>query len=80
MKAISTVTVLMLLCVCPALAQPSQMNDHRPMIAVNGEAVVNVKPDKVIITSEKEPGPAPKEKKKPLPEPELKSILETPTE
>ena len=36
--------------VCPARAQQNPLYDDRPKITVNGEAVVNVKPDKIVLT------------------------------
>ncbi len=49
MKAIMTV-VLIIATVCPVWANQTQMYDDRPKITVTGEAVVNVKPDKIVIT------------------------------
>ena len=42
--------ILAFLAMCPAWAQQASMYDDRPKISVNGEAVVNVKPDKIIVT------------------------------
>jgi uncharacterized protein YggE len=50
MKARLTAAVLALLVVAPAMAQQSQTYDDRPRITVNGEAVVTVQPDKIVIT------------------------------
>jgi len=46
--AAASVTILMIF--GAAWAQQTTAYDDRPKIAVNGEAVVNVKPDKIIIT------------------------------
>ena len=40
----------MILTVCPVWAQQPQMCDNRPKVTVNGEAVVNVKPDKIAVS------------------------------
>ena len=50
MKATATVAVLAIMSICPVWAQQPQMYDDRPKITVNGEAVVNVKPDKIVVT------------------------------
>lgn len=50
MKAIAMVAVLTIMSICPVWAQQTQMEDGRPKITVNGEAVVNVKPDKIVVT------------------------------
>lgn len=50
MKAIATIALVTTICICPVRAQQTQMYDARPKITVNGEAVVNVKPDKIVVT------------------------------
>lgn len=50
MKAIAMAAVMTIMSICPAWAQQTQMYDDRPRITVNGEAVVNVKPDKIVVT------------------------------
>lgn len=50
MKAGITSVVLMVMAATSVLAQQPQMYDDRPKITVNGEAVVNVKPDKIVVT------------------------------
>lgn len=50
MKAIAIAAVLTIMVICPVWAQQPQMYDDRPKITVNGEAVVNVRPDKIVIT------------------------------
>ena len=50
MKAIILTAVVTVATLCPVWAQQSQMYDDRPKITVNGEAVVNVRPDKIILT------------------------------
>jgi uncharacterized protein len=50
MKAIAMVAVVTIMSICPVSAQQTQMYDARPKITVNGEAVVNVKPDKIVVT------------------------------
>ena len=50
MKTIVVIAVLAIVIVCPVWAQQAPMYDSRPKITVNGEAVVNVKPDKIVIT------------------------------
>ena len=50
MKAIALTAILIIMAVCPAWAQQEQMYDDRPKITVSGEAVVNVKPDKIVVT------------------------------
>jgi uncharacterized protein YggE len=50
MKAIAMVAIVTIICICPVWAQQTQMYDARPKITVNGEAVVNVKPDKIVVT------------------------------
>lgn len=41
---------LVILTACPAMAQVSPVYDSRPKINVNGEAVVYVKPDKIVVS------------------------------
>lgn len=50
MRTIFMVAVLIIMPICSAWAQQTQMYDDRSKITVSGEAVVNAKPDKVIIT------------------------------
>jgi uncharacterized protein YggE len=50
MKAKAMVALVIMISACPVRAQQTQMYDARPKITVNGEAVVNVKPDKIVIT------------------------------
>jgi len=51
MKATLLLTAgLTLVTLCPARAQEAQMYDARPRITVSGEAVVNVAPDKIVLT------------------------------
>lgn len=50
MKAIAMVALAIMISACPVRAQQTQMYDARPKITVSGEAVVNVKPDKIVIT------------------------------
>jgi len=50
MKSRILTVVLTAVTICPVWAQQSQMYDDRPKISVNGEAVVNVKPDKIVVT------------------------------
>ncbi len=50
MKTISLTAFLILSAVCSMQAQQTQMFDDRPRISVNGEAVVKVQPDEIIIT------------------------------
>jgi len=45
----ATATVVMLLIFGAAWGQQATIYDDRPKITVNGEAVVNVKPDKIVI-------------------------------
>ena len=49
MKTIITVS-LILVVVCSTHAQQTQLFDDRPKISVNGEAVVRVQPDQIIIS------------------------------
>ena len=44
------VTTFLLMAMCSTLAQQTQLYDDRPKISVNGEAVVKVQPDEIIIT------------------------------
>ena len=50
MKVKIMTAILTLMVAFPVWAQQAQMYDDRPKISVTGEAVVNVKPDKIIIT------------------------------
>ncbi len=50
MKTVILAVVMIIVAVCPAVAQQAQMYDSRPKITVNGDAVINVKPDKIVIT------------------------------
>ena len=50
MKAKLLTTILILIVICSIRAQQTQMFDDRPKITVNGEAVVKVQPDEIIIT------------------------------
>lgn len=50
MKAGIASVVLMVMAATSVLAQQPQMYDDRPKITVNGEAVVSVKPDKIVVT------------------------------
>lgn len=50
MKTISLTAFLILSAVCSMQAQQNQLFDDRPRISVNGEAVVKVQPDQIIIT------------------------------
>ena len=50
MRTIITSALLTVLTICPAWAQQASMYDDRPKISVSGEAVVNVMPDKIVVT------------------------------
>lgn len=50
MKTILVTTFSILVAVCTIQAQQNQLFDDRPKITVNGEAVVKVQPDQIIIT------------------------------
>lgn len=50
MKTSIIAAILVITIICPVWAQQEHMYDDRPKITVNGEAVVNVKPDKIVIT------------------------------
>lgn len=50
MKTILLTTLLLLFVTCLQRAQQTQLFDDRPKITVNGEAIVKVQPDKIIIT------------------------------
>ena len=50
MKAKLLTTIFILIVICSIQAQQTQMFDDRPKITVNGEAVVKVQPDEIIIT------------------------------
>jgi uncharacterized protein YggE len=50
MRTITISALLTALAICPAWAQQAAMYDDRPKISVSGEAVVNVRPDKIVVT------------------------------
>lgn len=50
MKVRLIVAVLAVMPICPVWAQQAPTYDARPKITVSGEAVVNVKPDKIVIS------------------------------
>ena len=50
MKTIAICAVIATVMASTSWAQQSLMYDDRPKITVTGEAVVNVKPDKIVIT------------------------------
>ncbi len=50
MKIIFITTFSIVLAICSIQAQQGQLFDDRPKITVNGEAVVKVQPDQIIIT------------------------------
>lgn len=50
MKTIVITTFLIVITMCSIRAQQTQLFDDRPKITVNGEAVVKVQPDQIIIT------------------------------
>jgi len=50
MKIISIIICFIVIALCPVWAQQTQLFDDRPKITVNGEAVVKVQPDQIIIT------------------------------
>ena len=50
MKTILITTFLIVMAMCSVWAQQTQLFDDRPKITVNGEAVVKVQPDQIIIT------------------------------
>jgi len=50
MKVKIITTLLILIAMCSIRAQQTQLFDDRPKITVNGEAVVKVQPDQIIIT------------------------------
>lgn len=50
MKARTVTAILTVMMMTPVWAQQSQYYDNRPKISVSGEAVVNVKPDKIVIS------------------------------
>ncbi len=50
MKIIVTTAFLIVIAICSIRAQQIQSFDDRPKITVNGEAVVRVQPDQIIIT------------------------------
>lgn len=50
MKTVLFAGILFAAAACSAGAQEARMYDDRPKIAVNGSAVVNAKPDKILVT------------------------------
>jgi uncharacterized protein YggE len=50
MKSLLIIAFLIVLSICSIRAQQTQLFDDRPKITVNGEAVVKVQPDKIVIT------------------------------
>lgn len=50
MKAKAMALAVCVIAVSAARAEPARMYDDRPKITVSGEAVVNVKPDKIVIS------------------------------
>jgi len=48
-RAIIVLATLGMLAACPLMAQQGQAYEDRPKITVNGEATVNVQPDKIVI-------------------------------
>ena len=50
MKTKLITTFLIVMAMCSIRAQQTQLFDDRPKITVNGEAVVKVQPDQIIIT------------------------------
>ena len=50
MKTIVITTLLIVMAMCSIQAQQTQLFDDRPKITVNGEAVIKVQPDQIIIT------------------------------
>jgi uncharacterized protein YggE len=50
MKVLTLTAILVILFICPGLAQQTQVYDNRPKITVNGEAVVRVNPDKIVVS------------------------------
>jgi uncharacterized protein YggE len=50
MKSLLITTFLIVIALCSIRAQQTQLFDDRPKITVNGEAVVKVQPDQIIIT------------------------------
>lgn len=50
MKVLTLTAILVILFICPGLAQQAQIYDNRPKITVNGEAVVRVNPDKIVVS------------------------------
>jgi uncharacterized protein YggE len=45
----AALAVLAIMNACPAISQQAQVNDDRPKISVNGEALVYAKPDKIVV-------------------------------
>lgn len=50
MKTKTITTFLIVIAICSIRAQQTQLFDDRPKITVNGEAIVKVQPDQIIIT------------------------------
>jgi uncharacterized protein len=50
MKRIMLILLISAILIAPAWAQQTYLYDDRPKISVNGEAVVNVKPDKILVS------------------------------
>ncbi len=50
MKTILITAFIIIITMCSILAQQTQLFDDRPKVTVNGEAVVKVQPDQIIIT------------------------------
>ncbi len=50
MKTLLVTTFLVIIPICSTHSQQTQLFDDRPKITVNGEAVVKVQPDQIIIT------------------------------
>jgi uncharacterized protein len=50
MKTTTIIAIFVIMLASPAWSQQTQMYDDRPKITVTGEAIVQVKPDKIVIT------------------------------
>lgn len=50
MKTAILVVLFAIITACPIMSQQAQSSDTRPKITVNGDAVVYVKPDKVVVS------------------------------
>ncbi len=50
MKTKVITTLMIVMAMCSIRAQQTQLFDDRPKITVNGEAVIKVQPDQIIIT------------------------------